>query len=462
MMIWIVGGLILMAGLVILVWPLVKESQPVHSRFDGGIEVYRKQLEELERDIDRGALSATDGEALVLEVKRRMLKMARDEKTSDIGQSTLAKPVLVALIIIFPLVSLGIYADLGSPDQPSRPLASRDLEQERMALAGQRAGDLVTRLIEALQQQPDNLEGWILLARTLSKMERYKEAADTFMKATVLSPRDAGLYVGAGENYYFDAEGVIDDKSEKAFESALSLDPGNPGARYYLALRDAQEGNLDKALDSWIDLYNDSAEGAPFMTLLIARIEETAQKSGRDISDLGADKKAPAENAGPSREEVEAAADMSPQERQEMIAAMVERLTTRMTDEPTYDGLMRLGQVYGTQGEYRKSASAYGRALELKPDDRAAMAGEAFALVQASGEGQPIPQRAISLYKLLLKDSPDMPEALWYVGVAEAQDGNKEEALLLWRRLQKISPTDGPLYATVSKAIKNLSAPRKN
>ncbi len=462
MMFWLIALIILGLSLILLVWPLVITRKAALSRHDSGLEVYRQQLDELEGDVARGVLDPAEAEPMALEIKRRLLKMSKDQDAGSVRKASGNRMALILMLVIVPVASLGIYLYLGSPDEPSRPLAERDIDAERKILAQKDSGNIIRQLVESLQVQPDNIEGWILLARNLSEMERYREAAETFLKATVLSPRDPGLYVGAGENYYFDAKGVVTAESEQAFETALSMDPSNPGARYYLALRDAQAGDLDGALASWVKLYRESPADAPFMELLRRRIEDTATETGTDIGDLTTAAKPAAQAPGPSQEDMEAAESMSPEERQEMITSMVNRLATRMQEEPDYDGLMRLGQVYATLQNYRGSADAYARALALRPDDEAAMAAEAFAHIQAAdGQAAP-PARSVELYRTLLARDNRIPEALWYVGIAEVQAGNTSEALRLWRLLQQRATANSPLYQTVTEAINRLSENANN
>ncbi|PHQ71196.1 MAG: c-type cytochrome biogenesis protein CcmI [Sneathiella sp.] len=462
MMIWIIAALIVVCAVAVLVWPLLRSERAGISRADGGIEVYRQQLDELERDVAEGLMSAANAEPLQLEIKRRILKIAGGRKNESLGPTGRNVVLIAVVLIVLPLATFILYVDLGSPDQPSRPLASRDLAAEQRIMVGTQGVDLVARLVAALQTQPDNLDGWVLLARTLSQMDRYQEAAETFMKATILSPRDAGLYVGAGENYYFNADGIVDEDAERAFTSALSLEPDNPGARYYLALRDAQKGNQDAALESWIALYRESPAEAPFMQVLARRIDETAKETGADIGDLLVSKSPALAIPGPDRADLEAAANMSAADRQEMILSMVSRLASRMEETPDYDGLMRLGQAYGTLEDYEKSAATYGQARAIRPDDPAAMVAEAFAYIQAGGNASTPPAAAIDLYRKLLIADPDMPQALWYVGRAEMQAGDTEKALVHWTRLQIRAPKGSPLYRMVTTAVNSLSAAPEN
>ncbi|TNE36895.1 MAG: c-type cytochrome biogenesis protein CcmI [Alphaproteobacteria bacterium] len=456
-MIWGIFAVILLIALFLLGWPLFKSGGPALSRTERGLDVYRRQLTEIDAEIERGALAPAEAEPMQLEIKRRMLRLGREEGPAKPlgGNGRLA---LIALLVIVPVVSLALYADLGSPNEPARPLAARDIPAERAMLAQNNAATLIKRLIAQLREHPDNIEGWVLLAQTLTKMDRFEQAAQTYEKATLIAPKSAALYVGAGENYYFAAKGKVDGKSAAAFEKALALEPENPGARYYLALRDFEAGKAEQALQSWQKLYEDSPAEAPYLAVLSQRIEEAAKKTGTELGDFLTRKKLP----GPSEEDVAAASKLSGGDRQAMIKSMVEGLAARMGETPDYDGLMRLGQSYGVLKEFDKSADAYSRALDQKPGDKAAMAGAAGAYIQASDINADPPEKAIALYREILKKDPDYAEALWYVGLKEAAAGNRDAALQYWRKLQAKAPEGSTLKRAVDAAIKELSAPSKN
>ena len=460
-MIWIIASLILVAALILLGWPLFKSGSQSVSRSERGLDVYRRQLGELDEEVARGALETREAESIQLEIKRRILRLGRQEKISSQVSGARNWMVILAILMIVPAASLGLYADLGSPDEPSRPLASRDIAAETAALQSENLAPLIQRLIDALREKPDNLDGWILLARTLTRMERYQEAAETYLKATVLAPEAADLYMGAGENYYFAADGTVTPDAEKAFEKALALSPEDPGAKYYLALRDAQKGDEPGALKQWIALYEESPADAAYMPVLTRRIKETAAKTGTDLGDLFEKKMASIPRSGPNSEDIAAAANMSAEDRQAMIGSMVQRLSERMAETPDYDGLMRLGQVYGTLAQYDKSAEAYARASALKPDDKLALAAEAGAYIQGADKDS-LPPAAITLYRKVLAIDPDYPQALWYVGLAEAAAGNDSEASRLWTHLQELTPEGSPVHDAAARAIKDLSAKAKN
>ncbi len=462
-MTWLVLSLLCLPALFLLGYPLLSRKSTSVGRNEGGLSVYRQQLKELDSDIARGVLSEQEAEPTRLEIQRRLLRAAEAEEAQDSRQGGRMPVLAILLLLAVPVFSFALYGYLGSPDLKSKPLADRNITQEKRDLAGRDLGNLVKRLAEKLQENPDNVDGWILLARTLSRMERYEEAANTFLQATKITPGDVDLYVGAGENFYFQADGVVSDKAAEAFQAAYDLDPTHAGARYYLALKDAQNGQEEKALNAWIALFEESDPAAPFMRILRGRIMELAEKTGRNVAALLASKADPAPTRpGPSREDMEAAASMNEADRQQMVRDMVSRLADRMKENPDFGGLMRLGQVYGTLGQFDKSAEAYGRAVDLNGRDPAPLSGQAFALIRQEKEGSPPPDKAIELYRKVLSMDDTAPEALWYVGIAEARAGNKDEALKLWTKLQSLVPEGSPVRDNVSRAINALSETSRN
>ncbi len=459
-MIWIVLFFITILALILLLLPFRKNGLNKAAVQSEGIDVYKAQLIELEADLTRGVLSDADAEPLRLEIQRRILRAGRTQKSQTIQQKS-QTTLVIAIAIAVVAGSFSLYFMTGSPDVPSKPLASRDLEKEKRDLAGQDLNSLVKRLAEKLQENPDNLDGWILLARTLSRMERYEDSANTYLQATRLAPNDADLYVGAAENYYYMASGSVSDAALQNFKKAYSLDPLHPGARYYLAVHDAQNGKLGDALDKWISLYQDSEADAPFMPLLSERITRSAAELDRDVAQILAQKQPITNEPGPSREDMEAAAEMTAADRREMIENMVAGLAERMLETPEFDGLMRLGKAYATQQKFEESANAYERAAQLQPENVDPLVLQALSLVRASDNKEP-PQTAIEVYRKVLVLDDTVAEAHWYIGVSEAIQGNTDQARTHWQRMLELIPQDSALYTNVINAIKSLSPTPQN
>jgi len=460
-MIWVILAAITLVSIIILLAPMVIATDGQASRGEKGVDVYKQQLNELDADVTRGVLSEEDAETARVEIQRRIIRDDKEGKSS-IRLTGSRQPVMAVLVLVFVVgTSFAFYSYLGSPDLPSKPLASRDIKQEKKDFAGRDLSTLVARLAKGLQEKPDNLDGWILLARTLSRMGRFDDAANTYLQAVKITPGDADLYVAAGENFYYFAKGTVSDLALDAFKRAAEIDPKHAGARYYLAVSEAQNGREAEALDQWISLYRDSEATAPFMRLLRKRISEAGARTGRDVAAILAEKPDTTASTGPSSEDVKAAAGLSPEDQQKFIETMVARLADRMAEAPDFDGLMKLGKAYSTLRKYKLSADAYARAAGLKPDVALPLVMQALAIIQDANAETP-PAEAIALYRKVLALDDKVAEAHWYVGIDEATAGRTDKALSHWRKIQTLVPKGTALYANVTRAINALSPKAQN
>ena len=149
-------------------------------------------------------------------------------------------------------------------------------------------------------------------------------------------------------------------------------------ARYYGGLMWAQTGRPDAAFRLWEPLLRDSAPTDPWVTPIRAQIEEMAYRAGVQNFSLPPLEDGPAQTGpalpGPSAGDMEAAQDMSPEARQEMIRGMVARLSDRLATEG------------GSPEEWARLIAAYavlgneGQAIAIWDDAKEVFAGNEAAL----------------------------------------------------------------------------------
>jgi cytochrome c-type biogenesis protein CcmH len=270
--------------------------------------------------------------------------------------------------------------------------------------------EAVAKLVEHLKQQPDDLNGWVLLARSQMSVGRFQEASDAYSHAAQLAKDNLDVIGDWGEAQVLAAGGKVTPAAREAFEKTLR-DPDNaPRSRYYLALATMQQGDSKGALQQWVDLEAESPADADWLPMLRQRITETAGKLGMDAAALktsaGAARPspaprppavaaaappaaAPASAAAPDparvREAQQALANAPPEDRQAMINSMVERLAARLEQQPDdIEGWVRLGRSYMVLNQPAKARDAYARAVKLRPDDAALKA--AYAEAQAAAK----------------------------------------------------------------------------
>lgn len=343
----VLAGLALAVVLCVLL-PLLRRQAPPRPRAEHDVEIYRDQLAEIERDRDRGMVSGDQLEAARAEIGRRLL--AADAARREPAARRDAPPtraILAAVLAgVLPLAAGGLYLWQGAP------LLSGGSASESAAASEPRPAEreadmatLVARLAERMEERPDDIRGWRLLGRSLASLGRYDEAARAYGRATALLPADADLRSLRAAALTAANAGTVTPEAEQGFAAALRIDPGEPRAGFYLGLAALQKGDRDGALARWRALEAASPEGAEWLPMLRRRIASLAP--------------------GPTREDVDAARQMAPEERAAMIRGMVESLALRLEEEPDdAEGWARLARSYRVLGEAEKERDALRQAGE--------------------------------------------------------------------------------------------------
>ena len=396
MSIGLVVALLTMTSLALglLLVPLLLRRRRELARDAYNLAVYRDQLAEIERDVGRGLLSGEQAEAARAEIGRRILPLNIDEVRPGAGPGALVAATLA--ILMLPPAAATLYWRLGSPALPDQPFAARNAAAQRPVAADGGQAELeaaLARLKEHLKTHPDDLTGWLLLARSELAHEHYSAAVEAYRRAVELSGKRADIAGEWGEAQVLAAGGVVTPAARQAFETALPDPESAPRARYYLALAQLQQGDITGALKAWREMAASAPEDAAWLPLVKRRIVEAegALTTGKAESTSPPD---PAAVAAAQK----AAASASPEERRAMVDAMVDRLAARLAQQPNDpDGWTRLGRAYLVLQQPDKARDAYARALALRPDDQAvkeglAEAARAAAKPAATSPGSPKPE----------------------------------------------------------------------
>jgi cytochrome c-type biogenesis protein CcmH len=358
-------------ALAILLVPLLLRRRADGSREAYNLRVYRDQLAEVERDLGRGLLSPEQAEAARAEIGRRILALS-PAPASSASASPVPFAAATIAVVLLPFAAWLLYARLGSPALPDQPFAERAAAAKAVASGVQHLdlGKAVAKIEAHLKEHPEDLTGWLLLARTEISVGQYAEAADAYRHAADLSGHRADILGDWGEAQVLAAGGTVTPAAREAFQAALADKESAPRSRYYLALAQSQQGDTKAALQGWVDLAGDSPADAEWLPLLRQRIAEAATTLGVDPASLKTSSGMPSPAAVAAT--AQATADASPEERRAMILAMVGNLAARLEQQPDdVEGWARLGRSYMVLKEPQKARDAYGRALKLKPDDAA-------------------------------------------------------------------------------------------
>ena len=367
---WMVLLTALSVGFV--VFPLLRGRKVPLAGLDSTPAVLLDQLDEVQCDLDRRVISKSEAAAAQQEIKRRILAAARRSTRGQIAENTGGRGALILAAFFVPLMAVGYYAFMGSPEISSLAYADRQAERAEQ----QKITELTDKLYARLTSEPNGgaSEGWMLLGQTYYRMGEYSQAAAAFETVTSRDDASSATFSMLAEALVSSEQGIVTPKAETAIDRAIELDPSNPAGAFYKSMAMAQKGE-EAAAHALLLSQLDAADGfAPWMEAFIAQANQIARTLGRDQIALADYAPMAGGGAGPTAEDVAAAGNMSDEDRGEFIRSMVNRLAEKLEDKPDdLDGWLRLANAYTVLGEKPNAVSAYERALillsDIAPDD---------------------------------------------------------------------------------------------
>jgi cytochrome c-type biogenesis protein CcmH len=355
MTLWLVFALMSAAAIFAVLWPLARRRAGV-----GGndVAVYRDQLDEIERDRAAGLIGAAEAEAARIEISRRLIAAAdkQDAAAAPVAGATLRRRAVTVSAFLVPSIgALALYLVLGSPSLPGQPLAARrEAPQDNRSFAS-----LLAQVETHLERNPTDGRGWEVVAPVYLRLGRFDDAVKARRNSLAYNGPTAEREADLGEALLAQANGIVTAEAKSAFERAIALDKKAVKARFFIGLAAEQDGKNEEAATIWRDMLAGAPADAPwaeFVRKAIARVGGEPVVAQR----------------GPTADDMAAAAQLTEEQRGEMIRGMVARLAERLkADGSDVDGWLRLVRAYMVLGERDKAQAAAAdarRALASDPD----------------------------------------------------------------------------------------------
>ena len=276
----IAAAMIAIAVACVLV-PLLRGAKPAGvAREASNVEVFRDQLTELDADLASGAMPRERYEEARREIEQRVLE------DSTLGASGIAPPTQSAawtaaiLAGAIPVVALVLYVALGNFDAfaPDGTRVARDAGGEH-EVTREQVDAMAAKLAQRLEREPENAEGWAMLARTYYALNRYDDAVPAFERATTLTPNDAGLLAD-----YADAVGAVEGglhgKAQALIARALAVDPTHWKALALAGTAAFERKEYQKAADYWEKTKTGVPPDSPIARSIDSSIAEARQLGG--------------------------------------------------------------------------------------------------------------------------------------------------------------------------------------
>jgi cytochrome c-type biogenesis protein CcmH len=132
----------------------------------------------------------------------------------------------------------------------------------------------VEKLAERLKSNPNDVQGWTMLARSYNSMEKYAEAANAYAKATELRPEDADLWAEYAFSMAMANGRTLSGKPMEIVERALKVDPNNAKALQLAGSAAFEAKDYNKAVEYWQRVLKQVPPNSEVALTITERINE--------------------------------------------------------------------------------------------------------------------------------------------------------------------------------------------
>lgn len=327
MVFWILITFLSVVAMGFVCYPLLRNNVIVRSEVDSEQTLYKARLLEIDKDLELGRLDETSAKAARAEEARRLIKSS--EKTRSLNVSPTNKLLVIVAALSLPIFALPFYLSIGSPKEalPSGVVAETNSEPS--------IEDLLTVAEKRLASNPDDTNGWKVVAPVYMRMGRFNDAINAYENVLRVEGDSAEFLLKLADVHIEQNQGQFTDTAQDLVSRVLEIDTENAVAKFYTGIIALQNDKPDETRQIWqamLDTANGDEDWVPIIQRRIAELNSLEQTPSRPTLDEAT---------------IEAAKNMSAEDRVEMIGQMVESLSDRLQENPNdKQGWQRLVQSY--------------------------------------------------------------------------------------------------------------------
>ncbi|MBU3698179.1 c-type cytochrome biogenesis protein CcmI [Dechloromonas sp.] len=251
-------------------WLGLRRPKEKADRKAANIAIFRDQLAELEREKADGSLLAADFEQARQELQKRLLEEVDDANVSaEAASHAPSRPLAISLLLLIPLAALVGYTVLGNPValDPARTAAPPKMTAEQI-------DGMVQKLAERMQANPDDMQGWLMLARSYKALGRYDDAVQAYGRAEKVIDESPDLLASYAEVMAMANGKGLQGKPVKLIEKALKLDPKHGHSLFLAGAAAMEAGDNKKGIAYWEALLPQVEPGSEIDQMLRGGIEK--------------------------------------------------------------------------------------------------------------------------------------------------------------------------------------------
>jgi len=264
--------LLLVLVLVLLLRPFIFPPKiEATSRRQMNAAIYREELEKLEAERMAGSINSADYEIAHAEMRQRLFQDTNEEDDRSVMGAS--KITVIGLCLFIAVLSAGFYFALGDATRIAQTKTQQPMTQEGVE-------KMVAQFAAKMEQDPTNLQGWVMLARSYRILGRNEEAAKAYERAGNFIDSDPQSLADYADVLASNANGSFVGKPLQLINQALKLDPNNLMALWLSGTASYTTGNYKAAVQTWEKLAQQIPPGTEDARSIEASIADARAKGG--------------------------------------------------------------------------------------------------------------------------------------------------------------------------------------
>ncbi len=257
------------------------------------LDKLKAQLAQLDALIAEGVITGDSAKQSRADLELQILKLVtgQAQTTATPVAAETAEPKaraprrLVLAVSVFVLAfGLAGYAFMGNRAgwhvSPGERGAAGELAAASPAEQQAQVQAMVAQLEARLKTQPDDAEGWLMMARSYGVMGRYADAVKAYQRLVALKPQDAQAVADLADATAMANGQTLEGEPERLILQALKLDPRNVKALALAGTAAFNHNDFKMAVTYWEQAMAVTGPSSSYGQQLAGALDEARQRAG--------------------------------------------------------------------------------------------------------------------------------------------------------------------------------------
>ena len=280
---WIVAALLIVAALAIILVPLLRpRARSGPSIREANLAVLRGQRQEIEADVSRGLLAKDARESALAELAARAEEDLAAAGDSQPAPARRPWAVVAFFAVLVPVVTVAFYLWVGTPAATDPAV---------MAAASAQPGDhqieeMVTVLEQKMKERPDDVQGWMLLARSYAATGKMEKSLSAYAHLAKIAPQDASVLADYADALALSRGRNLAGEPTEIVQRALQIDPRHTKALALAGTATMNSGDFAASVGYWERLHAvvpPGSEDATEVRKIIDDVRSRAAAAGKPL-----------------------------------------------------------------------------------------------------------------------------------------------------------------------------------